>query len=139
MLSDMKKLIVFCLMLTSITVFARSKHAPLPDAVLAAKTVYLVNETGDQGVTDGAYDAFTKWGRYSIAKSKESAEIVASFTSTGRLVEGTTLQSITMSIYRVGSQDADYQTTQRVHFRNQSKAAKSCVTDFQKRFEEAKR
>ena len=39
---------------------AKDKHVPLPASVIAAKTVYIDNETGHAEITDRAVDALTK-------------------------------------------------------------------------------
>src|ERR1700733_5766489 len=73
------------------TVHAKAKHAPLPDELLSAKTVYLVNDTGYQSALDTAYDQFQKWGRFTVVTKKEAADIVVVFTHDSGLHEGTTI------------------------------------------------
>jgi hypothetical protein len=132
----MKTLAAFALLLTSLPLFA-AKHAPLPDAVMQAKTVYIVNQSGRQDIADSAYAEFSKWGRFSVAKTKESADIVAIFTSTQRLTQGTTHNGVEMSIYSPGSEDALYQTTPRPNgFHSIGGIAKICVQDLEKRINE---
>jgi hypothetical protein len=53
-----------------------SHHAPLPDKVLSAKTVYIDNRTGFEEAADHCYDAIKKWGRYTIASDKSKADLV---------------------------------------------------------------
>jgi hypothetical protein len=60
--------------------FAASKTSPLPDEVLSAKSIYLVNQTGHQAVLDTANYEFSKWGRFTIVKSKEDADLIVLFT-----------------------------------------------------------
>jgi hypothetical protein len=71
--------ILTTLLILSVPALAKSK-TPLPAEVISAKTIYLVNKTGDQDVLDTAYDQIKSWGRFTIAKSKDDAELVAVFT-----------------------------------------------------------
>jgi hypothetical protein len=43
-------------------IYAKDKHAPLTASVIAAKTVYIDNQTGHSQITDRAYEALDKWG-----------------------------------------------------------------------------
>ena len=60
---------------------AKDKHVPLPASVIAAKTVYIDNETGHAEITDRAVDALTKWGRFKILKDAKDADLVLRFTA----------------------------------------------------------
>jgi len=55
---------------------AKTKHAPLPDKVLQAKTVYILNLTGNAAFRDRAYDELTKWGRYKVVSKREEADLI---------------------------------------------------------------
>lgn len=55
---------------------AKSKHAPLPDLVLQAKTVYIVNLAGNAAFRDKAYDEITKWARYKVVSKREDADLI---------------------------------------------------------------
>jgi len=61
-------------------IHAQDKRAPLPASVIAAKTVYIDNQTGDAQITDRAYDALSKWGRFKILKDAKDADLVLRFT-----------------------------------------------------------
>jgi hypothetical protein len=54
---------------------------PLPASVIAAKTVYIDNQTGHEEITDRAVDALTKWGRFKILKDAKDADLVLRFTA----------------------------------------------------------
>ena len=131
----MKTLCLITALLICAPAFA-AKHAPLPDALLNAKTVYIVNQTGSQKVMDGAYSEITKWGRYSIAKDKESADTVMVFTRADQLVKGTSQDRVTLSVYLPNSQDPVYEDTSRRNFNSLAGIAKACVNNFRKRVEE---
>ncbi len=55
---------------------ASEHHAPLPDKILSAKTVYIDNRTGFEEAADHCYDALKKWGRYAITGDKSKADLV---------------------------------------------------------------
>jgi hypothetical protein len=58
------------------SVFANTKHAPLPDELLKAKTVYIDNQSGLATLGDKAYDELSKWGRFKIVSSAKDADLV---------------------------------------------------------------
>ncbi len=64
------------LLIVSPIVLAKTRHAPLPDLVLQAKTVYIVNLAGDAAFRDKAYDEITKWGRYKVVSKREDADLI---------------------------------------------------------------
>jgi hypothetical protein len=53
---------------------------PLSIEVQSAKSIYLVNETGDDKVLAAAIDQFTSWGRFAISPSPADADLVITFT-----------------------------------------------------------
>jgi hypothetical protein len=115
------------ILLLTATAFAKS-HAPLPDSVVAAKTVYIVNQTGYQSAADSAYEQFTKWARFKVLATKEGADISAVF-----VIDPADSRYVVMQVFSPSSPDPAYQTTERwVKFVN---GPKSCVSDFRKRLE----
>jgi hypothetical protein len=62
-------------------IHAKDKHAPLPASVIAAKTVYIDNQTGHAEITDRAYDALNKWGRFKMLMIAKDADLVLRFTA----------------------------------------------------------
>src|SRR6202161_3230187 len=62
-------------------IHAKDKHAPLPASVMAAKTVYIDNQTGHTEITDRAYEALSKWGRCKILKDAKDADLTLRFTA----------------------------------------------------------
>jgi hypothetical protein len=62
-------------------IHAKGNHAPLPASVIAAKTVYIDNQTGHAEISDRAYDALSKWGRFKILKNAKDADLVLRFTA----------------------------------------------------------
>jgi hypothetical protein len=55
--------------------------APLPEKLKTAKTILLVNDTGDLPVFDRFYSEIKKWDRFAIVDSREKADLVALLTS----------------------------------------------------------
>jgi hypothetical protein len=56
------------------------QHAPLPGQMMAAKTVFIQNESGLPNVADKAYTDLKSWGRYVIVDSREKADLILDFT-----------------------------------------------------------
>ena len=130
----MRYLLAAVLLMPSLA-FAGPKHAPLPEELTTAKTIYIVNQSGDQDVVDGAYAAFSEWGRFTVAKSRETADVVAIFTMQQRLNEGTTVRRLEMDIKGHSPDDALFETIcRRDAFHAFASAGKNCVNDFRKRF-----
>jgi hypothetical protein len=59
------------------------KYAPLPDQVLKAKTVFLVNETGKARFGDAVYKRIKTWNRWQVLTDKSKADIVLVVTDKG--------------------------------------------------------
>jgi len=68
-------------MLVVSPIHAKDKLAPLPASVIAAKTVYIDNQTGHAEITDRAFDALSKWGRFKIVQNAKDADLVLRFTA----------------------------------------------------------
>jgi hypothetical protein len=120
--------ILACVLLLCSSAFAKD-HAPLPDELLNAKTVYIVNQTGNQKATDTAYDQFSKWGKFKVVSNKDSADIVAAFTFFPQ-----DDRFVVMQIFVKSSPDAAFQTMER--WLPLSNGPKNCVGNFKKRLEQ---
>lgn len=80
----MKKLLIFfvlvCVFDAAPLAFTKNKkqknYAPLPQAVLNAKTVYLDNLSGIAALGDKAYDELQKWGRFKLVAEPQDADLV---------------------------------------------------------------
>jgi hypothetical protein len=75
------KTIALAIVLVVSPIYAADKFPPLPASVIAAKTVYIDNQTGYTQITDKAYEALTKWGRFTIVKDAKAADLVLRFTA----------------------------------------------------------
>src|ERR1700730_13244984 len=73
--------VVLALVLVVSPIHAKDQHAPLPASVIAAKTVYIDNQTGHAEITDRAYDALSKWGRFKILTNAKDDDLVLRFTA----------------------------------------------------------
>lgn len=62
-------------------IHAQDQHPPFPANLMAAKTVFIDNETGDAKITDRANDSITKWGRFQISKEEKGADLILRFTA----------------------------------------------------------
>ena len=69
------KRLAACFILLAIAAWAED-YAPLPKRILAAKTVYILNETGHPHPLDVAYQELKKWGRYVIVDDREKADLI---------------------------------------------------------------
>ena len=55
---------------------ANEKKEPVPAKVLAAKTIYVDNQTNDAELQHDAYMGLSKWGRFEIVDSPQKADLV---------------------------------------------------------------
>jgi hypothetical protein len=63
---------------------AKDDHAPLPEKLVTAKTVYLINDSGDLKVYDKFYSALKAWNRFAIVTSRATADVVMVLTSSSQ-------------------------------------------------------
>lgn len=55
---------------------ADSKHAPLPQKLVTAKTAYIQNDSGEQGFADNVFTQLEEWGRWRVVTSRAEADVV---------------------------------------------------------------
>jgi hypothetical protein len=68
--------------LCTFTLSAKEKqHLPLPATVLAAKTVFIDNQTGIAKLGDRAYEELKKWGRFQIVADRKQADLIFLLTA----------------------------------------------------------
>ena len=60
----------------SIPIFAKTKHAPLPDQIIQAKTIFIDSQSGIADLSDKTYDELTKWGRFKSVSTAKDADVV---------------------------------------------------------------
>lgn len=71
----MKPLILVLLMLSMVSA-AKTSHAPLPQKLISAKSVFIDNRSGFQRMMDEAYSELHGWNRFEIVDSRDKADIV---------------------------------------------------------------
>lgn len=88
------------------TAFA-GQHAPLPPALMQAKTVYIDNQAGRAAFADKCYQELTKWGRFKVVSDPKSADVIFRITSMTRStgLHGST-SSRTNGTYDSGTYDS---------------------------------
>lgn len=57
------------------------KYAPLPQKLLGARTVFLINDSQDLKAYDVFYRELTKWARLKVVDDRNAADVVAVLTS----------------------------------------------------------
>jgi hypothetical protein len=72
----MKVLKGFLVVLILSTLSFGGQHAPLPQTLMAAKTLYIENNSGNAKLADRCYDELSKWGRFRIVSDPKDADIV---------------------------------------------------------------
>ena len=51
-------------------------HAPLPEKLVAAKTAFIENKSGEPGFSDAVFAQVQDWGRWRIVTDRSQANIV---------------------------------------------------------------
>ena len=64
------------------------ESVPLPQKIIDAKKVFLVNDAAYQPSFEKIYGWFKKWGRYELVNSEGSADLIVTF-----LVKGTGMRT----------------------------------------------
>lgn len=72
----MRRLLVALLALQFCAFAADDKYAPLPDKVINAKTVFLLNQTGNSRFGDDLYQEIRKWNRWQVVTDRGKADLV---------------------------------------------------------------
>jgi hypothetical protein len=74
---------------------AEHKHAPLPDKLAHAKTVYLENSTGDQKLADSLYSLVSAWEKWEFVTDRAKADILLILSYDEKMVAVATAGSAT--------------------------------------------
>jgi len=64
------------MLMVSASTQANEKKEQVPAKVLAAKTIYVDNQTNDAELQHDAYMGLSKWGRFEIVDSPQKADLV---------------------------------------------------------------
>ena len=76
----------FCMMPLSWNSPAAQEYPPLPEKFVTAKTVYLINDSGDLKAYDKFYKELKNWNRFTVVTSRDRAELVMVLTSSSQYV-----------------------------------------------------
>jgi hypothetical protein len=60
------------------------KYAPLPDQIVKASTVFLINESGEPKLGDAVYRQIKSWNKWQITTDKTQANLVLTINSKTR-------------------------------------------------------
>jgi hypothetical protein len=75
------------LLTTLLPIYASSqtsdKYAPLPDQIVKAKTVFLMNVTGKARFGDAVYKQIKTWNRWQVVTDKTQADLVLVISDKG--------------------------------------------------------
>ena len=87
----MRRCLSLLIVLVAVSAWAGSR-APLPKAVMEAKTAYVQNESWHTSVGDEFSDELSKWGRFKLVGDPKEADLV--FHLTGSIADVTTLEVV---------------------------------------------
>jgi hypothetical protein len=73
--------VIRLLIILSFTSDAKDKHLPLAPQLIAAKTVYILNRSGNAAIGDRAYQEMKSWGRFQIVSDKTQADLIFLLTT----------------------------------------------------------
>jgi hypothetical protein len=106
---------------------------PVPIGIQSARTVYLVNETGNENVLAAATDQFTIWGRFAISNSRDDADLTIVFTHKLGMDKWGNLGITEMEVFVKGQKEPSFVTKNAVHVIDDPQhPAKSCIRNFRK-------
>lgn len=132
--------------------YAQRNIQPFPKGVFTAKTVAIVNNTGNQAVSDGAIEALKRWGKFTLAEDADTADLTLTFDkksehdgsnsqTTGADGKQNYSYSVTFSstiLMKVAIKGADRSFYTTTTTESKKKAGAKCVTDFQAAYLDAR-
>lgn len=59
-----------CLCICLISALFAQRHAPLPEKLISAQRIYLINDSGDLKAYDKFFSELKKWGRFTIGSRR---------------------------------------------------------------------
>ena len=113
------------------------QHAPLPEQIVSAKTVFLMNETGKAKFGDAIYKQIKIWNRWQVVASKDQADLVLVVTDKGGM--GSMNPSFYLNVIdrKTGAQLWTCRTTmQGKLWRSWGSVAETLLGDIRKRLRE---
>lgn len=89
---------VVFLLLNAIGACAQEKlYAPLPDRVVAAKTVFFMNESGTARFGDDLYRELKAWNRWEVVTDRDKADLILVLSASDTVPVTVTVKSGTNS------------------------------------------
>jgi len=105
-----------------------NEKTPLPDKIVTAKTVFLMNETGQPPLGDAVYRQIKTWNRWEIATDRAQADLLLMVSNKGKTY------FLNVSDPRTGEELWTVRATMQVKlWRSWNAIAKSLVSDIRKR------
>lgn len=131
----MRRSILALLLLQAVYLFAGDdQYAPLPDKIVNAHTVFLMNETGKAKFGDAVYKEIKTWNRWQVVTERNEADLILVVTDKGGM------KSLNPSFYlnvndpKTGEQLWTSRTTmQGKLWRSWGSVAETLVSDIRKR------
>jgi hypothetical protein len=93
----------------SLSAHANDKHLPLPSQIMAAKSVYIENRSGQAALADRAYQELMAWGRFQVVQDRAGADLILLLSAhkevgetrqTGRVDESGNINTTTRPLVR---------------------------------------
>jgi hypothetical protein len=151
--------VLFCCLalIRNLATAQQNSYAPVPDRVVTAKTIFLINDSGTAKFGDALYRQLTDWKRWEIVTDRSKADLVvvltqrdsiagfistASATATGASAYGTGVSAPVTSqqwyLHIVDAKTGEKLWTSETAmggklWRTWNSIAKSLVSDIQKR------
>jgi hypothetical protein len=111
-------------------------ESPIPVQVRSAKTVYLMNETGNEKVLATATDQFTSWGRFAISKSRDDADLVVVFIHKNSMDKWGNVGITEMDVFVKGQNEPAFIAKDALKLLgDRQHPTKACIHDFRNRLE----
>ncbi len=88
---------VVFLLLSAIGARAQKLYAPLPDRVVAAKTVFFMNESGTARFGDDLYRELKAWNRWEVVTDRDKADLILVLSASDTVPVTVTVKSGTNS------------------------------------------
>ncbi|MBB5058923.1 hypothetical protein HDF16_003646 [Granulicella aggregans] len=116
---------------------ASAEKASLAPAVVAAKSVFLENETGNPAVLETAKKEFGDWGRFSFAQSEDDGDLIVIFSHKFGMDVFGDVSFTVMDVYVRGVTDSPaFEAKNAVKLIwDPQRRTRVCITDFRKRLE----
>lgn len=128
-------LVAFVGLVIATPTWAKPKDAISPQ-VLAAKTVYIENQTQDKDLVATATNEIKHWGRFTIIPTRDEADLSIVFTHKLGIDKWGNTSFIVMDVYVAGKSEPAFEAKNAVYLISAPQhRTKQCIADFKKRLE----